>query len=284
VGEEEQINQVLICPICKQSLKLALDVKSLQCASKHNYDITKQGYVNLLLANQKKTKSPGDNQMMITARRAFLEAGYYDPLVTYITKTISDLKLATQNTVALDLGCGEGHYAHQALSKSNKFKQILGSDISKPAVKLAARKYKNIDFFVSSAFNLPIRDESIDCILSVFAPLDTAELNRIAKGNGWIVLVSAGENHMKQIAEMIYQEFRPHSNNTGDKLTPDFSLTKSQQVTFPIELSTQDSILNQLKMTPYYWNQDADKLSKFKKLESLTVTCDFKIEVFQKQG
>lgn len=45
------------CPICKESLQL--NGKSLVCENNHCFDYAKQGYVNLLPVQQKKSLHPG---------------------------------------------------------------------------------------------------------------------------------------------------------------------------------------------------------------------------------
>ena len=171
---------ILICPYCKNSLYDSRE-KTYICDNNHSFDIAKQGYLNLLPVNQKKSKDPGDNEMMIAARRNFLELGFYDPLIKSIKNLISDkLSFVTKDIVAFDAGCGEGYYSEKALNNLPDLEtEILGTDISKYAVKNAARKYKNNFYFVSSVYNLPISNTSTDLILSVFSPIAAEEFKRI---------------------------------------------------------------------------------------------------------
>ena len=71
------------CPLCNSSL--ALKVKTYRCDNNHCFDQAKEGYVNLLPVQHKHSKSPGDNKTMVDARRAFLDKGYYQPLIDEIT-------------------------------------------------------------------------------------------------------------------------------------------------------------------------------------------------------
>lgn len=121
-----------ICPVCGEPLDLTESKKSLRCEQGHNFDIAKQGYINLLLSHKKKSKAPGDNAEMIEARRQFLAAGYYDGFANYLVSRISGLiqhnqllddhgsKKSTQAFHYLDVGCGEGFYtqklAHELFS------------------------------------------------------------------------------------------------------------------------------------------------------------------------
>ena len=67
------------CPLCQQAL--LLNEKSYRCENNHSFDQAKQGYVNLLPVQFKHSKEPGDNKAMVQARRAFLDKGYYQPLL-----------------------------------------------------------------------------------------------------------------------------------------------------------------------------------------------------------
>ncbi len=69
---------IFICPVCGSSL--SREDRLYRCGSNHTYDISKEGYVNLLLANQKQSREPGDSKEMLDARRSFLKKGYYKPL------------------------------------------------------------------------------------------------------------------------------------------------------------------------------------------------------------
>ena len=61
----------LICPICH--LPLAQEGRSLRCGRNHSFDVARQGYVNLLPVQQKRSLNPGDTREQVLSRRAFLE-------------------------------------------------------------------------------------------------------------------------------------------------------------------------------------------------------------------
>lgn len=272
----------LVCPICQLALN-PTPGKSMSCSQRHSFDLAKEGYLNLHLVNQKKSKNPGDNALMVSARTAFLEQGHYDPLVNQLKETIATLNLNTpSSSAALDAGCGQGYYTQEVLLKSESFETLMGMDISKAAVKSAAKKNKDTFFFVSSVFKIPLASDSMDLILSVFSPSDPKEFKRILKDEAYLLIVSAGKNHMKEMAEIIYEKFRPHQNKTLEKMKGHFEHVVSKPLTFELELNSVDAILSLLKMTPYYWNNDGEKIEKFEALERLRVTCEFEVDLFRK--
>lgn len=71
-------NKILLtCPICGENLEKESEIKVYKCKNNHSYDIAKQGYVNLLISNMKRSKNPGDSKDMVLARIDFLRRGFY---------------------------------------------------------------------------------------------------------------------------------------------------------------------------------------------------------------
>lgn len=263
---------MVVCPICKSRLD-KVD-KSFICEHRHSYDIAKEGYVHLLPVQKKNSKNPGDNKEMINARRQFLERGYYDPLVNQIIDTI-EIK---ENATILDAGCGEGYYSDK-INQYFEDARVLGFDISKEAVKKAAKKYKDIFFFIASVNDIPIADKSIDTYITTFAPIDSSEIKRILKVDGNAIIISAGPNHMSEIAEKIYSKFEPHDYDPKHSLGPSFELLQEEILDFRINLKEPTNIESMLKMTPYYWSTAEEVLAKIITTK-ITVTCEFKVQKF----
>ena len=74
----------LTCPVCGGVLVCA--ERALQCGNGHCYDLAKQNYVNLLMRNQSSAKRHGDDKLMVAARQEFLDAGYYAPLRSALSR------------------------------------------------------------------------------------------------------------------------------------------------------------------------------------------------------
>ena len=197
----QNILNILKCPNCDNGLYIK--DKGLKCNNGHFFDFAKEGYVNLLLPNQKKTKNPGDDEIMAKARDIFLKAGYFEKLNSHIASTVD-----FSNKVVLDAGCGTGYYL-SSIEANDCIK--AGIDISKFAIKKASKNDEKSSYFVASIFNMPIKEQSIDIIMNIFAPKPQQEFKRILKDNGMIVEVVPGKNHLKEIKEIIYnQEVKPN--------------------------------------------------------------------------
>ena len=96
-----------ICPICQAPLQPNLS--GFGCINRHQFDKAKEGYVNLLPVQHKKSKNPGDDVQMVQARRAFLAAGHYQflqrRLIETVNKLIEQTTTAQPITTIVDSGC-----------------------------------------------------------------------------------------------------------------------------------------------------------------------------------
>ena len=124
----------LLCPNCKQTLHR--NEKFYKCPNNHCFDLSKEGYLNLIIANKKKSKNPGDNLEMVKARQDFLLGGYYEPLSDEINKIIHDFKSIN----ILDVGACEGYYTHRLDKHLVYPHKIIGIDISKDSIRHASKK------------------------------------------------------------------------------------------------------------------------------------------------
>ncbi len=184
----------------------------------------------------------------------------------------------------LDLGCGEGYYTSKLSSDSRlQIKKSYGVDISKVAIQMAAKQYKDIEFAVSSSNDLALKSQSVDAVVVVFAPVNTKGLHRILEDEGHVLIVSAGPRHHKELATMIYDTPRAHGYDPADRMKESFTLIKSEQLSFNIDLDSSNTIFELLQMTPYYWHTSQQKLAEIKALTYLKLSCDFKLSLFQKK-
>ena len=156
------------CPLCHASLMRS--DKSYRCPQGHQFDMAKEGYVNLLPVQHKRSRDPGDSAEMMQARRAFLDAGHYLPLRETVAQMLDDM-LPDSASAMLDIGCGEGYYtARFAEVVREKGALTFGLDVSKVAIRAAAKRYADVTFCVASSHRLPFDDASMDAVIRLYAP------------------------------------------------------------------------------------------------------------------
>ena len=270
-----------ICPICKDTL--TRENKSYYCKNRHCYDIAKEGYVNLLPVQKKNSLSPGDNKEMITARHNYLNEGAYDTLAEEIAKQISSA-IDSNNIAILDAGCGEGYYLEKIkyyMTRANEDKDITlyGVDISKDAVKIGAKSYKDIDFCVGSVFDMPYKESVFDVVLNVFAPFDNKEVVRVLKNQGVLIKVVPSKTHLHEFRKIIYETVTEHEEKGID--TASFDLVSKVNVKYNKHFDKNEIISSLYKMTPYYFNSSEESKAKILALKEIDLTIDFDIYVYK---
>ena len=154
---------------------------------------------------------------MAAARSAFLSKGWYAPLRDALCKL--SVSLTGDAPAVLDTGCGEGllhRRVYHALLDAGKVPTVAGTDISKPILRLAAKREKNIQFAVASSYHLPVADASIDLLLNCFSPLALEEFRRVLRPGGHFLYVVPGPDHLWEMKQVPTTPPTP----TRDKETP----------------------------------------------------------------
>lgn len=275
---------LLTCPICGKKLCKYAKNKVFKCENNHSYDIAKQGYVNLLISNMKRSKNPGDSKEMVLARVDFLRRGFYKKVSDKINEVIYDFfQESEQKIEILDVGCGEGYYLSnlkEYLKENNVDADFYGIDVSKEAVKYASRSEKECIFAVGNNYHIPAEDNSVDCILSVFSPIDIDEINRVLKKDGIFIRVLPRTNHLIELRNIIYSVVNLKDKVYKADMEKD-DYIKEVNVTYGISLNKEE-FNSLLKMTPHYWKSTPENKAKLEEYEDLKITVDMRIGVFKK--
>ena len=273
--------EVFRCPLCRT--KLLKNERALKCEHGHSFDISAEGYVHLLPANKMNSKIPGDSKEMAASRSAFLDKGYYEPLLLELERTVLELS-ENEEPAMLDCGCGEGYYTSNiAKELKNRFPKakIAGFDISRPSVRRAAKRTKEVDFAVASVFDIPFFDESFDILLNVFSPLSIDEYKRVLKDGGYYVYVVPAARHLWQLKAAIYDT--PYENREEDIPYEGFEHVETRKVRYETLIKTKEDIFALFQMTPYYWKTSAKGAEKLSAYESLLTEVAFDIHIYKKE-
>jgi len=233
----------LICPLC--TLSLMENSHGLVCENRHQFDRAKEGYFNLLPVQFKNSREPGDAKAQLQARKIFLAADYFFPLVQSLQK-----KMNPELASLLDIGCGEGYFT-RAFRDYCSEATVYGLDIAKAGIRLAAKNNSaRICYAVASSSALPFADASMSVIVRIYAPSKDAELQRVLKPDGQLIVVTPGEQHLIGLRKNIYQTIRPHQK-------PDvplgFHLVSEDSVEFSLSVPPGQLSQSLLAMTPFAW-------------------------------
>ena len=255
----------IICPICQESLNK--EAKRYVCKQGHSFDIAKEGYVNLAM---QKTSHSGDSDPAVIARHLFLNRHYYH----FLRQSLNDYVLAYHVHKLLDLACGEGYYTSYL-----KATEKIGIDLSKKALKLAAKNDHQSTYVLASIFHAPIADESQDMILTCFAPIADKEIGRMLKKGGYFLLVQPGPKHLIELKEAIYE--KPYRNEEKAPIIDNLKLIDKKIISDFVEMPNDD-LQNLFMMTPYFFKTSSLDKAKLANIEKLAITLEFAISLFQK--
>ncbi|MCC7300137.1 MAG: methyltransferase domain-containing protein [Verrucomicrobia bacterium] len=266
---------ILTCPACDSLLELS--GQTCRCAKGHSFDRSKEGYINLLLSHQRRSSHPGDDAKMIQARRRFFDSGAFDPLTNFILHSSC---IAQHSSLSiLDCGCGEGHFLG-ALSGTR-----FGMDISKEAIRCAAKRYKDVNWIVANGMRkLPFADQSLDVILSVLAPRNPEEFSRILKPDGALILGVPGPNHLIELRSQLAThagDFEEKADEAAVKCAPHFSEIHREILSYQQTLNAAQ-IADLVQMTPIFWNSSSEAKARVQELNELNITVSFVLLTLQR--
>ena len=263
----------LVCPICGEMLSRG--EKEYRCENRHSFDIARQGHVNLLVVQQKHSLNPGDTREQVLSRREFLEGGFYEPIADALCDVAK--KLGAKGPI-LDVGCGEGYYCTRLAQALGA--ELTGLDISKEAVRCAAAKYKNATWVCGTAAHLPVGDDSIGTLTSLFALTLPEEFYRVLAKDGLYFQVLAAQDHLLGLKSIIYPELKLKEKDSIPEL-PGFERIRSIPIrfTFTVE-GTQ--VQNLLSMTPHMYRISKEGAARLAATEKLTDTASAVLNIFRK--
>ncbi len=260
--------RLFTCPICSAQLTHA--ESTLRCEHGHSFDIAREGYVNLLPSHHRRSAKAGDDSTMVAARRQFLESGHYAPLAAQIAEMVPD----TTGTV-LDIGCGEGYFTSGVAQTGS---DVYGVDISKPAIRSAAKRHPAINFAVANNFHLPIAEGSFDTTLVILAPA-TPEVLRVTRDAGVFIRVTPGPLHLLEVKSLVYKAVKHHERAS---LSLDgFTHIRETELTFDMDLDLA-ARTELLAMTPMAHRTGAMQRLSAIDSELANITASFWIDVFEK--
>ncbi len=253
---------LLRCPVCRCELQKS--GRTAVCANRHSFDYARQGYLNLFLSHG---GSHGDSAESVRARTRFLSRGHYG----FLKDRLQELSASFAHQVTVDLACGEGYYT-AALYGNEKY----GFDLSRDALKHAAKNDPSAQYTVASIFDLPFASGAADLVTTCFAPIAKDEIMRILKPGGIFISVTPAADHLFELKQILYET--PYLNTEDE---PPFPLKEEQQIREVMHLD-HDAVMDLFAMTPYYYHTSEADRRKLDETDHLDITASFLIRIFQK--
>lgn len=273
------------CPICSSPMKVD-NLKSLKCSNSHTFDITKQGYLNLLL---QQNKTHYDKTLFEARRNIIADSGFFDQLTTALTQIISEQIPSKEKLNIIDMGTGEGtHLANIVQTLKSTFEKKvtgIGIDISKEGILEAAKSYEEIIWIVADLAHTPLADKSCNLILNILSPSNYSQFNRVLKDDGIVIKVVPGENYLAELRSHFYQQSdkEDYSNaKVTEHFKEHFNIVEEKTIHYVKSLDSS-GMKDLIKMTPLTWNVNESVVESFLETEISEITVDLEILIGKKK-
>lgn len=249
----DRIVHLLRCPLCGGAF--SRKDNSLVCGKRHTYDIARQGYVNFV---------PGQKDMfykkeLFESRAQVFAAGVYAPVVARLSAVL-DRELPEENPVIVDAGCGEGYYTKAVCPGRGMIR--IGFDLSKEAIRLAARGEKTAAFFAADLGNIPLQDGCADALLDIFTPANYAEFRRVLKPGGLLMKLAPRSGYLHELRELAADQLRHREYDGGDVeryAHEKMDVIAQETICYTLDV-TQETAYHLARMTPMLAGVDIEKL------------------------
>lgn len=219
------------CPICAGVL-YTVEPAGLCCPANHHFDLAKNGYVNLLIGQQR-TQYGKD---LFQARRAVFDAGVYDPLITKIHSMLQELTL--NQPVIVDAGCGEGSFLTR-LGKEHAEGFFVGIDISRDGIYMAASQPDSILWCVADLAKLPLRTASVDVLLNILSPANYGEFRRVLRPEGFVFKVLPGKYYLQEIRDRLNDTEEYSNKEVLAKMEQNLNLQQRVLVQYQVPVTAE---------------------------------------------
>jgi 23S rRNA (guanine745-N1)-methyltransferase len=198
---------------------------------------------------------------MVRARQEFLAGGHFAPISAALVAAAMAAAAAAADEAAsagpdrarhvarpaneetgrsdrpcvVDVGAGTAFYLAAVLSSLPGYAG-LALDASKHALRVAARAHPRIGAVGCDAWHrLPVADGAAALVLDVFAPRDGAELRRILRPDGHLLVVTPQADHLAELTgplQLLRVDDRKSQRLAGT-LGSSFTLVSEQDVRAP---------------------------------------------------
>ena len=274
---------ILKCPVCDRALTIGN--ASATCDRGHAFDLARSGYLNLLLPNQRHSPEPGDSPAMLNSRRTILQAGFYEALASGTHTAVAQVLAERGAGHIADLGCGEGFFLDSVarrMATGAGGHHYYGVDISRTGIKMATVYGSGVRWVVASLHDSPFLPQSLDVVLSTFAPIAVEDVRRILRPDGALISVTPGPDHLDALRAIIYPTVVPHAPTPSAMVdATGFDVASTSRIRSQMALNSREQIMHLLAMTPYYWNISRETKARVETCARLELTVDAYVNVFR---
>lgn len=278
----------LRCPLCAGTLAAASSgERTLTCPTGHRYDAAKQGYFNLLTGRG--TSFREDTAAMVQARASFLAAGHYEPLADALAQEALT-GFPDRVPRLLDAGAGTRYYLDAVASalagSRGQRPPALALDISRYAMRRAARLPRTRALVWDLWRPLPVADAGVDLLLNVFAPRNGKEFARVIAPGGLALVATPLPGHLAEatVPLGLLGIAAGKDESVAAAVGPEFEAVHTREIRSSLELSTDDAVRLATMGPAGHHHDDASTRSRLQTHPMpARVTAAFRLQVFRRR-
>ncbi|NLW55058.1 MAG: methyltransferase domain-containing protein [Firmicutes bacterium] len=281
----KKYSHLFSCPVCGSDMTM-VEGKSLVCGNRHNFDLAKSGYINLL---QRPVKTQYDRELL-AARKLVANSGFFTPLLSVVSALLRErIGQITQSPMAiLDAGCGEGSHLSVLITRLRREMEIspigVGVDLAREGIQMAVKNDPDLIWCVADLAKLPLKNGRFGVVLNILSPANYGEFSRVLNAEGVLLKVVPGKKYLTELRTVFFadNDQKTYSNERVIRhFAKHFQLVAQQKVfsRFSVE---EEMLRPLLKMTPLSWHVPKEKMEQVFRKGLKEVTVEFEVLVGQK--
>jgi 23S rRNA (guanine745-N1)-methyltransferase len=272
-------SHVFRCPVCGEALRA--EAGSLICQNHHCFDLSRHGYVNLLVRQLKESKY---DKKMFRARQTLHRSGFFAAITEALAMFAEDeiRRTKANQFLILDAGCGEGSFLAGLVSRLQAAGECgitgVGIDIVKDGIRLAAKANPTLFWGVADLARAPLSDSCCDVILNILSPANYAEFTRLLRLEGMLIKVFPGNDYLGELRALLYGSAKEAGADTVGLFEKHFRIEADRRIRYrrKLEASEAEALL---QMTPLIWGAPEQNLRAVRPADLAAITVDVRVVV-----
>ena len=159
---------------------------------------------------------------------------------------------------------------------------VGGLDISKHAIRVAAKRDPRGLYAVASVYGMPILPGRVDVLLSHFSSVTVEDFKRVVHEDGVVLIGGPGERHLFRLKELLYDAAAEHQPAGPLLGASGFQLIETRRIRYEVAIRGRGQVAQLLLMTPFYWSVSRETQETIAQLDSLDTEVDVIVHAYRR--
>ena len=260
----------LTCPLCHEALN-----PDLQCSNRHQFNLAKQGYINLAPNHQEKHYTAD----LFQARQVVMgENQLYGQALSQAYLSIA-AQLPQGPIFLADRGKGEGSHLLDFLAQfGDKEVHGLGLDLAKAGIQSAAKQSSQALWAVADLAQIPLADKTLDLALTILSPSNYQEVKRVLKTDAPFIKIIPGPSYLIELRRLVLDQEDVAQDPSQSRQRFQESFPEMESFHYHNQLATTPALMAELiQMTPLMWHASDQERQAALDLTEMTIDLEILI-------